>query len=92
MAESEPEIRVGTSGAEGLTVLAPSERMPASGLELPKRRAAGAIRALALLLEEWLPAFDGGVSKAPSLIDGHRVARIIDAARQSSAGAGFFKL
>jgi predicted dehydrogenase len=92
MAEHEPEVRTASIHADGLSILEPSTRMPRSGAELPKRRAAGAIRALALLLEEWLPAFDGQPSMAPSLQDGHRVQRVVDAARRSSAGAGWVML
>ena len=54
----------------------PIRRALRSGGEPPKRRAAGAIKALALLLEEWLPAFDGKSSSAPTLVDGHRVAKL----------------
>lgn len=66
-----------------------SQRQIRSGAELPQRRAASPIRALALMLEDWLPAFDGQPANAPTLADGHRVARVIDAARASSAGAGW---
>jgi predicted dehydrogenase len=92
MAESEPEVHIASTANEGVTVLAPSTRMPRSGAELPKRRAAGAIRALALMLEEWLPAFEGQPSTAPSLADGHRVQRVVDAARRSAAGEGWVTL
>jgi predicted dehydrogenase len=89
MGESEPEIRQGTVGTDGLHTVEPVVRMPRSGMEPPKRRAGPSIQALALMLEDWLPAFSGGESGAPSLRDGHRVARIIDAARESAAGAGW---
>jgi predicted dehydrogenase len=92
MAEREPEVRTATVKAEGISILEPSSRMPRSGAELPKRRAAGAIRALALMLEEWLPAFEGNPSMAPSLVDGHRAQRVVDAARRSSAGEGWVSL
>lgn len=67
-------------------------RQPVSGIQPPKRRAASAIMSLALMLEEWLPMFDGGPSNAPSLADGHRVQRIVDAARRSSLGGGWISL
>ena len=92
MGEEPAEIRVGTLGQEGLTGSPVSTRMPRSGAEIPKRRAGGAIRSLALMLEDWLPAFSGQASLAPTLFDGHRVQRIIDAARRSSDGAGWVSL
>jgi predicted dehydrogenase len=92
MAEREPEVKTASIRADGISILEPSTRMPRSGAELPKRRAAGAIRALALMLEEWLPAFDGQPSNAPSLADGHRVQRVVDAARRSAAGEGWVSL
>jgi predicted dehydrogenase len=88
MGEREPTLRKGTAGA-GLSDIEPVHRGARSGLQPPKRRAGGSILALALMLEDWLPAFNGGVSKAPSLHEGHRVQRIVDAARQSAAGAGW---
>lgn len=92
MAEHQPEVQVATVGQVGLTELAASTRMPRSGMELPKRRAAGAIRSLALMLEDWLPAFDGEPSIAPNLADGDRVQRVIDGARRSAAGEGWVSL
>ena len=78
---------------QGLYDVAPSDRMPRSGRELPKRRAAGAIRSLALLLEDWLPAFSGQPSHGvPNLTDGWRVQEVIDGARRSSAGEGWVTL
>jgi predicted dehydrogenase len=89
----DPVIRAGTPSDEGLHEVALSDRMPRSGLELPKRRAAGAIRSLALLLEDWLPAFDGKPAPGvPTLADGWRVQQVIDAARRSSAGEGWVSL
>jgi predicted dehydrogenase len=89
MGEDDVDIRLGSVGGEGLTPAPPSTRMPRSGIELPKRRAAGAIRSLALLLEDWLPAFSGKQTTVPTLYDGHRVQRVIEAARRSSGGAGW---
>ena len=73
-------------------VVPSSTRTPASGIEPPKRRAASAILSLALMLEDWLPAFDGLSTNAATLVDGHRVQRVIDAARLSSAGGGWVSL
>ena len=44
------------------------------------------------MLEDWLPAFTGDPTIAPTLADGHRVQRVVDAARLSSAGAGWVSL
>ena len=83
-------IRALHVGDDAPTVVPGSARVPRSGAELPKRRAAGAIRSLALMLEDWLPAFDGlPAPGVPTLRDGWRVQQVIDAARRSSAGAGW---
>jgi predicted dehydrogenase len=75
------------------TVVEASARMPRSGAELPKRRAAGAIRSLALMLEDWRPAFAGSPAPGvPTLRDGWLVQHVVDAARRSSAGAGWVSL
>ncbi len=67
-----------------------STRSPRAGLPLPERRAAGAIRSLALMLEDWLPAFVGlPAPGVPTLRDGWRAQQVIDAARRSSAGGGW---
>jgi predicted dehydrogenase len=89
----DPAIRAGRLGDDGLYDVPPSDRMPRSGRELPKRRAAGAIRSLALLLEDWLPAFSGQPAPGvPNLTDGWRVQEVIDGARRSSAGEGWVTL
>jgi len=89
----EPTVRVARTGDDGLQAVPLSDRMPRSGRELPKRRAAGAIRSLALLLEDWLPAFEGRPAPGvPTLADGWRVQQVIDAARRSSAGEGWVSL
>jgi len=88
-----PTIRAGRAGDDGLHEVAPSDRMPRSGVELPKRRAAGAIRSLALMLEDWLPALEGKPAPGvPTLEDGWRVQRVVDAARRSSAGEGWVSM
>ena len=92
LGEGTVELRAGRVGQEGMADLPLHDRMPASGAELPPRRSASAIRALALMLEDWLPAFDGEATVVPTLVDGHRVQRVIDAARRSSAGEGWVTL
>lgn len=89
----EATIQVASVGDDEMREVPLSDRMPRSGLELPKRRAAGAIRSLALMLEDWLPAFDGRPTPGvPTLADGWRVQRVVDAARRSSAGEGWVSL
>ena len=92
MGEGDVELRAGRAGDEGMVELAPHDRMPASGVALPARRSASAIRALALMLEDWLPAFKGETTVVPTLVDGHRVQRVVDAAHRSSAGEGWVPL
>jgi len=92
MGAEEPAIKAGSIGQEVPSVIPASERTARSGIEAPKRRAGAAIMALALMLEEWLPAFEGQPTIVPTLYDGHRVQRIVDAARRSSDGAGWVTL
>jgi len=90
---AEPRVEWMRVGDDASRPLDPSTRMPRSGIELPKRRAAGAIRSLALMLEDWLPAFDGEpVPGVPDLASGWRVQCVIDAARRSAAGEGWVEL
>jgi predicted dehydrogenase len=86
------QVLSGSVGQDEAVVYASTDRKPASGAQPPARRAAGAIVSLALMLEDWLPAFDGQPSVAANLADGHRVARVIDAARRSSDGGGWVSL
>jgi predicted dehydrogenase len=89
----EPDVQMTLVGDDQAQAIPPSTRMPRSGRELPKRRAAGAIRALALMLEDWLPAFDRQPAPGvPTLLDGWRVQCVIDAARRSAAGEGWVSL
>lgn len=90
-ADSVP-IVVGTPG-EPKKEVPPMERPLASNAEIPSRRAAGAIKSLALLLEDWRASFDGAdAPDVPTLVDGHRVQQIVDAARLSSDGRGWVTL
>jgi predicted dehydrogenase len=89
----EPAVRACALGEDQAHDVPLSTRMPRSGAELPKRRAAGAIRSLALMLEDWLPALEGRPAPGvPTLTDGWRVQQVIDAARRSSAGDGWVAL
>ena len=57
LGEGTTELQIGRAGDNEMVDLEPHDRMPASGVALPARRSASAIRALALMLEDWLPAF-----------------------------------
>jgi predicted dehydrogenase len=92
MGEELVDVVAGSVTQPSATVVPSSDRKPASGIEPPKRRAAAAITSLALMLEDWLPAFSGQPTTAATLYDGHRVQRIVDAARRSAAGAGWVSL
>ena len=70
-----------------------ASRKPVSGKVELKRRSGAIINAMALMLEDWLPAFDGRPTPSvPTLYDGLRVQQVMDAARRSSDGAGWVKL
>jgi len=90
----ERTLQAGTIDDPGLTPVAGSSRIPRSGaLGFDGGARNGAARQLALLLEDWLPAFDGKPTPGvPNLADGLRVQRIVTAARQSSAGQGWVEL
>ncbi|MCW2904851.1 MAG: afr [Streptosporangiaceae bacterium] len=87
-------LRGGTMADDGLAELPRSYRAPRSGaLPVGGKRSLTAARHLALLLEDWLPAFDGKPTpEVPTLRDGLRVQRLISAARRSSAGEGWVAL
>jgi predicted dehydrogenase len=96
-------VRAGRAGEEGLRELALSDSAVSHPSAIPATgRRSAPIRALALMLERWLPtvrgsagATDAGSGLAPSvptLRDGLVVQRVIDAARLSSDGAGWVSL
>jgi predicted dehydrogenase len=84
-------IRAGAAQDEELSVLPFSSREPVSGVDLGERRSTSMVRAMALMLEDWLPALRGGepARPIPTLQEGWRVQQVIDAALASSAGAGW---
>ncbi|HVY10839.1 MAG TPA: Gfo/Idh/MocA family oxidoreductase [Mycobacteriales bacterium] len=91
--ESASAIRAGRVGETGLHDIALSTRRPRSGVEIPARRAGSAILALALMLEDWLPAFEGKPTpRVPTLRNGWITQAVVDAARRSSAGEGWVGL
>ncbi|MEB3062724.1 Gfo/Idh/MocA family protein [[Mycobacterium] zoologicum] len=79
----------GTAAAGGLSPLAVAEREPAYPEHLPKGLAGHASRAMALMLEDWQPAFDGAPSAAATFDDGLLSLAVIDAARRSAEGGGW---
>ncbi len=88
---SNTALRGGRNGAP-LAAIELSAREPDSDVEIPKRRSGEAVRALALMLEDWLPAFSGAATPVPDLAQGYLVARVVDAARRSSDGAGWVSI
>jgi predicted dehydrogenase len=98
-------VRAGRAGEDGLRELALSDAPVGDPSAIPATgRRSAPIRALALMLEQWLPSVRGlsaagaagsGSGLAPSvptLRDGLVVQRVIDAARRSSDGAGWVSL
>jgi predicted dehydrogenase len=97
-------VRAGRAGEEGLRELSLSDAAVSDPSAIPATgRRSAPIRALALMLEQWLPRVRGtGAAAAdvghgptpgvPTLRDGLVVQRVIDAARRSSDGAGWVSL
>lgn len=79
----------GAAADEGLGRLPRSDRQPAHPERLPAGLAGQASRAMALMLEDWLPAFDGAPSAAATFDDGLLSLAVIDAAHRSSEGRGW---
>jgi predicted dehydrogenase len=87
------QVRAGKLGDRGLLEIAGSDRTPPDGANIPAGLAGAAVRSLALMLAEWRPALRGEPTPGvPTLRDGWLVQRVIDAARRSSAGAGWVAL
>ncbi|MGH7291127.1 MAG: Gfo/Idh/MocA family protein, partial [Myxococcota bacterium] len=80
---------LGAATDDGLSPLAVDERVPAHPEDLPKGLAGHASRAMALMLEDWLPAFDDAPSAAATFEDGLLSLAVIDAAHRSSEGGGW---
>ena len=98
-------VRAGRAGEEGLRELALSDAAVSDPSAIPATgRRSAPIRALALMLEQWLPSVRGSAEptpaadgsgpgpSVPTLRDGLVVQRVIDAARRSSDGAGWVSL
>ena len=100
-------VRAGRAGEEGLRELALGDEAVSDPSAIPATgRRSAPIRALALMLEQWLPSVGGSPApgptptsgesgpgpSVPTLRDGLVVQRVIDAARRSSDGAGWVSL
>jgi predicted dehydrogenase len=83
------EYLSGLATDDGLSPLAVGEREPAHPEHLPKGLAGHAARAMALMLQDWLPAFDGKESAAATFDDGLLSLAVIDAAQRSAQGGGW---
>lgn len=80
---------LGAATDAGLRPLTLSDREPAHPENLPTGLAGHASRAMALMLEDWLPMFDGKPSAAATFDDGLLSLAIIDAAHRSAEGGGW---
>src|SRR3984885_7091142 len=98
-------VRAGRAGEGGLRELALGDEAVSDPSAIPATgRRSAPIRALALMLERWLPSVGGSAEPAssadvsglgpsvPTLRDGLGGQRVIDAARRSSDGAGWVSL
>jgi predicted dehydrogenase len=65
------------------------DREPAHPERLPAGLAGHASRAMALMLQDWLPAFDGAPSAAATFEDGLLSLAVINAAHRSAEGGGW---
>jgi predicted dehydrogenase len=80
------QYRVGAADDDGLRPLPMSKRRPAHPECLPDGLAGKAVHAMALMLEDWLPAFDRAPSPVATFEDGLLSLAVIDAAHRSSEG------
>lgn len=88
----ETSFEQGALGDNGLHPLAIDGREPTHAGSLPQGLAGHAARSMALMLEDWLPAFDGLPSRTPTFDDGLLSIAIIEAAERSSRGGGWERL
>jgi predicted dehydrogenase len=79
----------GAAADDGLSPLAVTDREPAHPEHLSEGLAGHASRAMALMLEDWLPAFDGEPSTVATFDDGLLSLAVIDAAHRSAEGSGW---
>ena len=83
------DITIAKATDDGLHPWDGTPREPLTRPDLPARGARTMITGMALMLEDWLPAFSGEPTPAPTFRDGWRAQAVIEAARASSAGAGW---
>jgi predicted dehydrogenase len=81
--------QIGAASEDRLSPLPVTNRQPAQPERLPTGLAGHASRAMALMLEDWLPAFDGHPAGVPTFDDGLLSLAVIDAARRSAEGGGW---
>jgi predicted dehydrogenase len=86
------DYRIGAATDDCLGPLSVSEREPSHPENLPAGLAGQASRAMALMLEDWLPAFDGDASEVATFEDGLLSLAIIHAAHRSSEGEGWVEV
>ncbi|ORV50460.1 oxidoreductase [Mycobacterium europaeum] len=79
----------GAAADGGLSPLPVNDREPAHPECLPKGLAGHASRAMALMLEDWHPAFDGEPVTVATFEDGLLSLAVIDAAHRSAEGGGW---
>jgi len=79
----------GAAADDELSPLAVSNREPADPQHLPSGLAGHASSAMALMLEDWRPAFDGEPTTAATFEDGLLSLAVIDAAHRSAEGGGW---
>jgi predicted dehydrogenase len=85
----EHALSVGQVSDDALGPWSGEPRRPRKQVDIPVRGATSMILAMALMLEDWLPAFTGEATDVPTFRDGWLVQSVIEAARASSAGAGW---
>ena len=86
------DYQMGAASDESLRRLSSSDRLPAHPEDLSDGLAGHASRSMALMLEDWLPAFAGRSSAAATFEDGLMSLEVIEAARQSSDGGGWIAI
>jgi len=86
-------VRFGEAGQERPSSVAVGRQNPTRKLTVERDYPLfQQVRAMALLLEEWLPGRAGTAKSVPTFADALRVQEVIDGARASAAGAGWVKL
>ena len=88
-----PSVRFGEPGQTRPSRVAVGRRNPTRRLAVARDHPLfPQVRAMALLLEDWLPGRAEKASSVPTFADALRVQEVIDGARASAAGAGWVTL